>query len=195
MAQGGVQAAATTFSSQPGPLIVTENSLDLAIDGGGFFALDDGQGGRVYTRAGNFMLDARGRMVDSQGRALTPEISVPQDAARIHISPQGQVQALAADGTVLGQGQIQTAVFGNPGGLQPVGGNAFRATDASGPPVTDAPGTAGHGQIISGALRASGTDPAREMINLITSQRSFEANLAAINTYDDMVGSILNVTT
>ena len=141
------------------------------------------------------MLDSRGRMVDPQARALSPEISIPPETVRLDISPQGQVRALAADGNVLAQGQIQTAVFGNPGGLQPVGDNAFRATEASGPPVTDAPGAAGHGQIVSGALQGSGTDLAREMINLITSQRSFEANLATIATYDDMLGSILDVTT
>jgi flagellar basal body rod protein FlgG len=193
LAQGGVQAAVRS-SGQTGPVVYTGQALDLALDGGGFFVLDDGQGGRLYTRAGIFGLDSQGRLADGQGRPLSPEISIPAEAARVHISPQGLVQALDQDGRVIGEGQIQTASFGNPGGLEPVGGNAFRASEASGPPVSDAPGAAGHGLVVSGALQASGTDPAREMINLTASQRSFEANLAALVSLDEMVGSILDVT-
>jgi len=193
LARGGVTAVSGS-SGQAGPLVYTGQSLDLALDGGGFFVLDDGQGGSLYTRAGIFGLDSQGRLADAQGRPLSPEISIPPEAARIQISPQGLVQALDQDGRVIGEGRIQPASFGNPGGLEPVGGNAFRASEASGPPVTDAPGAAGHGLVVSGALQASGTDPAREMIDLSTSQRSFEANLAALTALDEMVGSILDVT-
>ncbi len=192
LAQGGVQAVGSTPLGS-GPLVPTDRPLDLAIDGGGFFVLNDGQGGRVYTRAGNFLLDAQGRLVDSMGRTLDPNITIPRQAVQVHVTAQGQVQALAQDGSVIAQGQIETAVFGNPGGLQPLGGNLFRETAASGPPVTADPGTAGHGQIVSGALTASGTDIAREMVGMVQDQRDFEANLKSVQTEDENLGTILDI--
>ena len=173
--------------------MATDQPLDLAIDGGGFFVLDDGRGGRLYTRAGNFMLNADGELVDPLGRQVLAGIEVPPQAQQVRVTPGGNVQALAGDGTVLAEGQIQTAVFGNPGGLESVGGNAFRETAASGPPVLAAPGTPGHGELVSGALQGSGTDLAREMVNQIVDQRTFEANVKSIQTYDDMVGAILDI--
>jgi flagellar basal body rod protein FlgG len=192
LAQGGVQITGSTPQS-PGPLMVTDRSLDLAIEGPGFFALDDGQGGRLYTRAGNFSLNAQGEMVDPLGRTMVPPFQVPEQATHLNITPQGQIQALSADGNVLAQGQIQTAGFGNAAGLNPVGGNAYRATEASGPAVMNTPGAAGHGQIVSGALQASGTDLAREMVDMMVSQRSFEANVRSIQTADDMLGVVLDI--
>jgi flagellar basal-body rod protein FlgG len=194
MQGGGVQVTGTT-ALPAGPILPAERSLDLAIDGGGFFGLDDGQGGRLYTRAGNFSLNADGQLVDPMGRTVLPAINVPAQAASLHITPQGQVQALAEDGSVLAEGQIQTAVFGNAGGLEAVGGNAFRATGASGPPVVDTPGTAGHGNIVSGALQASGTDMAKSMVDLIIDQRTFEANTKSLQTQDELLGTIMDIKT
>lgn len=192
VASGGV---AINGSSQlgAGPLVASEGPLDLAINGGGFFVLSDGQGGELYSRAGNFQTDAQGRLVDAQGRQALPAITLPANTAQVQVSPQGQVQALAGDGSLLAQGQLQTAVFGNPGGLQAVGGNAYRATGQSGPPVTAAPGSPGHGGIVSGAMQASGTDIASSMVDMIIDQRAFEANLKTIKTQDEAVGNILNV--
>jgi flagellar basal-body rod protein FlgG len=192
LAGGGVAVSGVT-SLGAGPLLPSDNPLDLAIDGGGFFALSDGQGGNLYTRSGNFTVDSQGQLVDQQGHSLVPGIAVPAQTAQVYINPEGQVLSLSADGQVLSQSQLHTAVFGNPGGLQAVGGNAYRETAASGPPVNAAPGTAGHGSVISGALQASGTDIATEMVNLTMDQRVFEANLKALRTQDEMVGSIINV--
>lgn len=192
VAGGGVQISGSTPLA-PGPIIPSERPLDLAINGGGFFVLDDGNGGQLYSRSGNFQLEAPGRLVDAQGRQVLPAFTLPAQTASVRVSPQGQVQALAGDGSVLAQGQLQTAVFGNPGGLEPVGGNAYRATGASGPPVVAAPGTPGHGEIVAGAMQASGTDIASSMVDLIIDQRAFEANLKTIKTQDDMLGSILDV--
>lgn len=189
---GGVRVSGNAPSAQ-GPLILSERPLDLALDGGGFFVLDDGRGGQIYSRAGNFQLDAQGRLTDAQGRQLAPPITLPAQTASLRVSPQGLVQALAADGAELAQGQLQTAVFGNPGGLESAGGTAYRATAASGPPVMAAPGTPGHGEIVSGAMQASGTDIATSMVNMIIDQRAFEANLKTIKTQDEMLGSILDV--
>jgi flagellar basal body rod protein FlgG len=192
VASGGVGISGSTPLA-PGPITASERPLDLAIDGGGFFVLSDGQGGELYSRVGNFQLDAQGCLVDAQGRQAWPPITLPAQTAQVQVSAQGQVQAMAGNGTVLAQAQIQTAVFGNPGGLRSVGGNAYRATPESGPPVSTAPGTAGHGQIVSGAMQASGTDLASSMVDMILDQRAFEANLKTIKTQDEMVGSILNV--
>jgi len=192
MAQGGV---AETGSTQlpGGPPVPTDRPLDLALAGGGFFAVDDGQGGSLYTRAGNFSLDATGNLVDAVGRQVRPGIQTPEGTTAVHVTAQGQVQALDARGEVLAQQQIETAVFGNPGGLQAVGGNSYRATNASGPPVYAAPGVPGHGEVISGALAGSGTDLATSMVNLIMDQRAFEANTASVRTQNEMLGTILDI--
>jgi flagellar basal-body rod protein FlgG len=192
MQGGGVQVTGTT-ALPGGPIMPAQRPLDLALDGGGFFALDDGQGGRLYTRAGNFSLNADGQMVDPMGRAVLPAVNVPAQAASIHITPQGQVQAYAEDGSLLSESQIDTAVFGNPGGLEAVGGNAFRATNASGPAVYATPGAAGHGEIVSGALQASGTDLAKSMVDQIIDQRTYEANIKSVQTYDEMLGTVMDI--
>lgn len=192
MPGGGVQPAGTS-ALPAGPIMPAKRPLDLAIDGGGFFVLDDGQGGRLYTRAGNFSLNAEGQLVDPMGRAVLPAINVPAQAASLHITPQGQVQAMAEDGRVLAEGQIETAVFGNAGGLEAVGGNAFRATNASGPPVNAMPGAAGHGSIVSGALQASGTDLVKSMVDMIIDQRTFEANVKSVQTHDELLGTVMNI--
>ena len=192
VAGGGTRISATTPLS-PGPIVQTGQSLDLAIDGPGLFALSDPEYGQVYSRAGNFTLNEQGQLVDPSGRALSPAVSIPIDAVSVRVTPEGQVQALAGDGSIISQGQIQTAVFGNTGGLEPIGGNAYTATAASGPPVSDIPGAAGHGNIVSGALQASGTDLASEIVNQIIGQRAFEANIATIQTYDEMLGNVVNI--
>lgn len=190
--QAGTRVAGVTLGSA-GPIIPDGSPLHLAIDGGGMFVLNDGQGGQLYTRAGSFSLNENGEVVDALGRTTVPPVQVPREASQVHISAGGQVTALDPNGVVLAQGQLQTAVFGNPFGLRPVGGNAYQATDSSGPPVNAAPGTPGHGQIVSGALQASGTDVAVEMVGMITSERAAEANAKAIQTQDEMLGVVLNL--
>ncbi len=192
LSQGGATLTGIT-SLGAGPVIASQRQLDLAIDGGGFFVLNDGQGGNFYTRTGNFIVNSQGQFTDLQGRALAPGITLPAQTAQLNIGSDGTIQALSTDGQVLAQGQLQTASFGNPGGLEAVGGNAFRETAASGPPITATPGTAGHGLIVSGALQASGTDIATEMVNLTIDQRTFEANLKALRTQDEILGTILDV--
>ena len=192
LAGGGVQAVATSPLGG-GPILASDRPLDLALDGGGFFVLGDGQGGQVYSRAGNFMLDAQGQLVDPLGRPVQPAITLPAQTAQVYITPEGQVQALAGDGTVLASGQLQTAIFGNSGGLTALGGNVYAATPASGPPVTAPPGTPGHGLVVAGASQASGTDIVDEMLNLTQTERELEANLRTLRAHDEMVGTILDV--
>ena len=192
MEPAGVRVTGSTPTSQ-GPIIPTDQPLDLAIDGSGFFMLGDGQGGTVYSRGSAFMLNQNGQVVDPQGRPMQPGFTVPPEAVSVHVSPQGQIQALGADGQILAQAQIETANFGNPSGLQPLGGNVYQAGQASGPPVTGQPGAEGRGVLISGALRGSGTDLAKEMVNQIIDQRTFEANLRTAQTLDDMLGTVLDI--
>ena len=192
VAIGGVRETGSSYLSQ-GPILPSESPLDLALNGGGFFVLDNGQGGQVYSRAGNFRLNQDGAMVDPLGREVLPRVEVPAEAQTVSVSPQGEVSFYGGGGMLLGRAQIETATFGNPGGLEPVGGNAFAETAESGPPVNAAPGTPGHGEIIPGALQSSGTDIAREMVNMILGQRSFEANIKTVQTGDEMLGSILDI--
>ena len=192
VATGGVQVIGQSNLSS-GPIVTSSGPLDLAINGPGYFILNDGAGGQVYTRAGNFSLNQDGQMVDQMGRVLQPGITIPPEASQVSITPQGQIQALDNQGQVLFQGQLQTATFANTGGLEAIGGNAYRATAASGQAMLDNPGVQGHGSIVPGALQASGTDLASEMVNLITTQRSFEANVRAVQTWDETVGSVLDI--
>lgn len=192
LAGGGVQAIGATLLGG-GPLNAGERGLDLALDGAGFFVFADGHGGQIYSRSGKLQVGPDGRLTDLMGRGLLPALNVPPEAAQVSISPQGQVQALAADGRVLAQGRIEIASFANPGGLLAVGGNAFTPSPASGPPVLAGPGAAGRGLVVAGAEQASGADPVREMVYLNLQGHEFSANLRAWATQDEMVGSILDV--
>lgn len=192
LAGGGVQAVATTLLGG-GPIVASERGLDLALDGGGFFAFADGNGGQVYSRVGKLQVGPDGRLTDLMGRDLLPALTIPAETASVNVTPQGAVQALAADGRVLAQGQIEVAAFANPGGLVAVGGNAFIPSPASGPPVLAAPGVAGRGVVVAGAEQTSGTDLVREMVDLTLQQHEFSANLRALSTQDEMVGTILDV--
>lgn len=190
---GGGTTVTSTTALQAGPIVTTGRPLDLAIDGGGYFAVRDGQGNQYYTRSGNFSFNADGQLVDQSGRTVAGGIEMPQGTAQVSVEPDGAMTAMDANGNVLAQGQLQTAVFANPGGLESVGGNAYQQTAASGPPVLDNPGAAGHGTITSGALQASGTDIGTEMINLIIGQRSLEANVKAAQTMDETTSTVLDI--
>ncbi|KIX14065.1 flagellar hook-basal body protein [Dethiosulfatarculus sandiegensis] len=190
-AGGGAQITGSTQMSG-GPLVSTGRSLDLAVNGGGFFALDDGDGGVVYSRNGKFMLNDQGQVVDNQGRTLRPPFQLPDNATNISVTSDGRIEALDNNGEVLAQGQIQTTTFANPGGLEALGGNAYRESQASGPPVNANPGVEGHGNLASGMIQASGTDYLTEITTQIVNQRSFEANLKAVQTYDEMLGTLLD---
>jgi flagellar basal body rod protein FlgG len=192
MANGGVRQLGST-PLQSGGLQLTERSLDLAIDGGGFFVLNDPAYGQVYSRNGSFSVNGEGNLTDNSGRTLIPAVNLPANTSQVQVSSQGLWQAFDNRGNLLGATQMQTASFANTAGLLSLGGNSFAATPASGPALLNPPSTAGHGGIISGALQTSGTDLAHEMVEQIISQRSFEANINTIRTVDQMLGSILNL--
>jgi flagellar basal-body rod protein FlgG len=176
----------------------TDNSLDVSIEGPGFFQVQDpSTNGTVYTRAGNFSINANGALVlgsASTGRLLEPQISIPNDAMAVSIQFDGRVMVRQPGTTSLSEvGQLQIASFVNPEGLLKLGENLFQETDASGTAVVGNPGENGLGALRSGALEASNVEPVQELINLITTQRSFELNSQAVQAGDEVLQLISNL--
>ena len=185
----GVRPSTTEINQTQGDLQTTGNPLDLAISGGGFFQvlLPSGQTG--YTRAGSFHPDAQGNVVTSDGNPLQPAITVPPDATNITIGSDGTVSV-----TVPGQtqastvGNIQLALFVNPGGLNSVGNNIYLATTASGEPIVGTPGgSEGIGQIQQGMLEQSNVSVVDEFVQMIVAQRSYESNSRVVKAADEML--------
>jgi flagellar basal-body rod protein FlgG len=169
----------------------------LAISGNGFFQVSDPTGQIYYTRAGNFSLNANGQIVTSSaidGRPLSPPITIQQDATGILIGADGQVQIQTFGTTNLTQaGQIQLAWFQNPEGLLKLGENLYQATQAAGPVITNNPGQNGMGTIQQGMLEQSNVEPVTELIDLITTQRSFELNSQMVQAGDQILQLVTNL--
>ncbi|MCD6419625.1 MAG: flagellar basal-body rod protein FlgG [Synergistetes bacterium] len=184
----GVRPSATQKLFMQGNIYQTENPLDIAIEGDGFFQVTLPDGTIAYTRDGSFKLDANGNVVTSDGYFIEPPITIPQNATSISISPEGVV-SVKVPGQVAAQnvGQIQLARFVNPAGLKAVGDNLFKETDASGAPIVANPGTNGMGNLRQGFLEASNVQVVEEMVKLITAQRAYESNSKSIQTADDML--------
>jgi flagellar basal-body rod protein FlgG len=164
----------------------TKNSLDLAIEGKGFFKLMN-NGREVYTRAGAFKQDKDGYICDANGNRLQPEFAVPQRTASITVEPGGKIVASGSDGRELGSTQIQLYNFVNPAGLMAMGHNLLVPSEASGEPLQGNPGTDDFGTIQQGFLEMSNVDVVEEMINMIATQRAYEIGSKVIQTGDDML--------
>jgi flagellar basal-body rod protein FlgG len=188
----GVRPVAIQKLFSQGNYQQTENQLDLAIEGDGFFKVLKGDQ-EVYTRAGAFKLDNNGVIVDSNGHVLQPQFTVPEGTTSLVIDASGQITALAADGTQLSQAQMTIYRFANNGGLYARGKNLFTPTPASGDPVEGTPGTNEFGTIAQGFLEMSNVSVVDEMVNMIVSQRAYEANSKAIQTSDQMLQLANNV--
>ena len=185
----GVQIQGTSRIESQGTLNLTENTLDVAMDGPGFFQVEIPPNGQIgYTRAGNFSLNAQGNIVTAQGFQLSPPIQVPQGATNIQISPDGTVSA-SQDGQAapLQLGQLQIANFINPAGLQAVGDNFLVETAASGPADVGAAGTFGRGNIRQGMLEASNVNVVEELVGMIEAQRAYEINSRMVSAVDEML--------
>lgn len=166
----------------------TQNELDVAIEGRGFFQIMQSNGEIAYTRAGNFKVDSDGRMVTPDGFLIEPEITIPTDTIAVSISTDGTVSVLQANQTTPTDiGNIQLASFVNPGGLENIGRNLYMNTAASGDPITGTPGQDGYGTLAQGYLEMSNVSVVDEMVNMITAQRAYEINSKAIQTADDML--------
>jgi len=184
----GVRVVATTKQFTEGSLQITDKPLDVAIDGHGFFQIELADGTTAYTRNGQFQRNSDGQIVTSDGMLLQPAVTIPQDAQTITISQDGIVEVKLA-GQVAPQqiGQIQLADFINPSGLQAIGSNLFLETAASGAPLQSQPGLNGLGQVKQATLESSNVDVVEEMVNMITTQRTYEMNSKVIATADQML--------
>lgn len=189
----GVRTVATEKLFSQGNLELTENSLDVAIDGHGFLQILLPDGNTAYTRDGAFQLDNQGQIVTAGGLLLQPPITVPQTAQSVTIAKDGTV-SIQIPGQAASQqiGNIQLADFVNPTGLQAVGDNLFLETAASGAPVVGVPGLNGMGNLIQGFVESSNVNVVEEMVNMIETQRAYEMNSKAISTTDQMLGYLAN---
>jgi flagellar basal-body rod protein FlgG len=190
----GSRAVATQRLFIKGDLQQTGNALDLAIEGEGFFQIQQPNGDLAYTRAGAFKKDSQGRMVTSDGFLLDPEITIPQNALNITVGVDGIVSVTVAGQTQPQQiGTLQLANFINPAGLLSQGRNLFIPTQASGDATTGTPGQDAFGTLLQGFVEGSNVNVVEEMIGLITSQRAYEINSRAIRTADDMMQTANNL--
>lgn len=184
----GVRNVSTTQIHMQGSLVQTGNSLDVAIQGSGFFQITRPGGQLGYTRNGDFKTDAEGRLVTGDGFQVEPAIVVPQTATSVTISSTGQVSITNADQTTTQEiGQLQLANFVNPAGLAAIGNTMFVPTDASGQAIVANPGQDGIGTLQQGFLEGSNVEVVNEMIDLISSQRAYEVNQKVITTADEML--------
>jgi len=184
----GVKPAAVQKIFLQGDFIQTQNPLDLAIEGKGFFQIVQANGQTAYSRAGTFKLDNLGQIVTSDGLLMEPSITIPSDAIDISIDQTGSVsvtQPNAQAPTVVGT--LQIATFQNPGGLQALGSNLFLESGASGPPLIGNPGLNDRGTLQQGFLELSNVSVVEELVNLITAQRAYEVNSRTVQTADEML--------
>ena len=187
----GVRTVATSRNFTQGSLQETKNSLDVAINGNGFFEVTMPDGTIGYTRDGSFQVDAQGRVVTSSGLPVANGITVPQGATSISISADGVVSAIVAGNTQPQQlGSLAMSSFINPAGLEPVGQNLFKESAASGQPQQGTPGTNGLGIIKQGFLEASNVNVVEELVTMIQTQRAYEMNSKAIQTSDQMLAKL-----
>ncbi|MFP4097252.1 MAG: flagellar basal-body rod protein FlgG [Alphaproteobacteria bacterium] len=187
----GAKASGVYRMHSQGTVAVTDNNLDLAIKGQGFFQIDLPGGGTAYTRDGSFQLNENSQIVTIDGYVVSPAITIPEDAEDVDINSEGEVSV-----TYVGEpapaviGQIELASFANPVGLEAIGDNLYLETTASGSPTTGTPGQNQYGTIEQGALEESNVNVVSEMTNLISAQRAYEMNSKVISTSDEMMQTI-----
>ena len=190
----GVKPAAVTKVFTEGDIVQTENPLDVAIEGSGFFQVEMPDGNTAFTRAGNLKLDGDGRLTTSDGFPIQPEIGIPEDAREVTISQTGLVSALVGDDTTSTElGNIDLADFVNEAGLIAIGRNLFRETDASGAAALGTPGSDGYGTLLQGYVENSNVNLVEEMAHMITTQRAFEINSNVVSTSDEMMQTTTNM--
>ena len=187
----GVRPVATERIHTQGNIQQTGGTLDVAIQGEGFFQIQMPDGTLSYTRDGAFQKDAQGVMVTSSGFPVQPQITIPADAVTVTVGRDGVVSVLQAGQNAPTQiGQLQLATFVNTGGLQSVGENLFVETASSGVPTPNTPGTNGAGLLNQGFVETSNVNVVEELVNMIQTQRAYEINSRAIQTSDQMLARL-----
>ena len=184
----GVKSGSTYRITTQGSMTRTDNNLDLAIDGRGFFQVLMPSGETSYTRAGNLSTNDQGQLVTEDGYQIQPAITIPAGVTNVSISASGQVQ-VSVPGQTAPQivGQIELATFINEAGMEAIGNNLLKESGASGAATTGVPGTAGIGTLLQGYTEASNVDPVSEITALIVAQRAYEMNSKVISTADQML--------
>jgi flagellar basal-body rod protein FlgG len=184
----GVRVVATDKQFAQGNLQQTNNPLDLAINGRGFFQVLQADGSTAYSRDGSLQINSQGELVTSAGYAVQPGINIPQNALSVTIGTDGTVSVLTpGQATPQQVGTLSLADFLNPAGLQAKGDNLYLETAASGTPQVGTPGLNGIGSLQQGALEASNVNVVEEMVNMIETQRAYEMNSKAVATTDQML--------
>ncbi len=187
----GVKTSSVQKNFVVGTPRLTNNPLDLQIEGSGFFPVETENGQIAYTRDGAFRKDANGRVVDKNGYALQPEMTIPPNATQVEINAKGQVMVtLDQSLTPTNLGQIQLVNFVNPAGLKSIGRNLFLPSNSSGLPQQAIPGEAGLGSIAQGQLENSNVNIVDEMVNMIAAQRAYETNSKVVQAADQMLQNI-----
>jgi flagellar basal-body rod protein FlgG len=187
----GVKTASVYRVMEQGNLVNTENRLDLAVQGSGYFVVELPTGELGYTRSGNFQLSPDGEIVTADGHLLSPGIAVPEDAIEIAINAEGMVAAKVQGEIAMRElGQLELATFINPVGLEAIGENLLLETEASGPATLGTPGSAGYGSVLQGFLESSNVNPVQEITSLITAQRAYDMNSKVISASDEMMMTV-----
>lgn len=190
----GVIPVAVHRTFAQGDFQLTQNPLDLAIEGDGFFQVTLPDGSTAYSRAGSLSLDSEGSVVTAEGYPILPNVTIPSGTKTITILPTGVISAVVSAGEApQAVGTLELARFTNPAGLHSMGKNLYLATDASGEAVTGAPGQEGFGTVSQGSLEGSNVNIAEEMVNMIVAQRAYELNAKAIQTSDEMLSMVNNL--
>ncbi len=187
----GVKTAAVYRINEQGSLQSTDNSLDVAIQGKGYFQIQMPTGQIAYTRDGSFQLSPTGQVVTHDGFTVQGVGAIPTDATSITINPQGQI-FYKQDGVVAPSqaGQVQLAIFPNEAGLDAIGNNLLLQTPASGQPTISTPGKAGYGSLLQGFLESSNVNVVSEITNLISAQRAYEMNSKVVTAADEMSSTL-----
>lgn len=183
----GVKLAAIRDLHLQGALSGTGNPLDLAINGGGWFQVTGPDGNMLFTRDGAFNLNESRQLVNAGGYLIEPVITIPEEATKITINESGMVYAhIGGDAAPEEVGQLALSNFANEAGLEPLGDNLFRQTEASGSPINGVPATPTFGKIVQGYLESSNVDPVKEITEMISAQRAYEMNSKVIQAADEM---------
>jgi flagellar basal-body rod protein FlgG len=187
----GTRVVGTSRDFTPGNMRSTGGTLDMAIEGDGFFQVTMPGGTTAYTRAGAFHTDAQGQIVTTEGYPVEPQITIPANATSVSISKDGIVSAQIAGQQATQQlGTIELSTFQNAAGLRALGGNLYEPTTASGDPQTGAPGLDARGTIAQGYLEDSNVSVVEEMVNMILGQRAYEANSRVVKASDEMLQTV-----
>jgi len=191
----GTRSVSNEIIFTQGNFSQTDNPLDVVIQGNGFFQIRRPSGDVGYTKSGSFHLNNTGQVVTANGDPLEPPITIPQGALAVTIATDGTVSFTLPNQTAAQQaGQIQLANFANPSGLNSIGDSLFLPTDASGSPITGAPGgQEGMGSLLQGYVEQSNVSVVQEFVNLIVSQRAYEANSKVVKAADDMYQQVNNL--